>query len=331
VDQVDALLAGAVPQQLGADPQGSDAVGDRRAQFVVGEHGHQAHPGSGGGGGGGAILIASSGTLRVTGSINAMGGDAGGTAGTGVGAYGAGGSGGAIRLMASTVAGNGTLSANGGCANYNNARRQLCGADGGHNQYGGSEGRIRIEGESITYNGTSQPAFVRGDVGPVFIANAPALRIASVGGQAVAAVPTGTNDVSLPADTTAPVVVTFETTNVPVGNTVRLRVVPVGGIPSEAISPAITGTTAAGTAQVSVVLPQGSSTLQATTTYTVVVAALEDEALREKLSRLAQNERVEKVEVTVALEGGARARLITHDGKSFDMPYEALGAIGFKG
>jgi hypothetical protein len=287
-------------------------------------------PGSGGGGGGGAILIASSGTLRVTGSIDATGGDGAGHVGTGVGGQGAGGSGGAIRLIATTVAGNGSVLANGGCINYNNNRRQYCGYDG-RNNYGGSEGRIRIEGESITFSGTSQPTFVRGDIGPVFIANAPALRIAAVAGQAVAAVPTGSNDVNLPADTTDPVLVTFETTNVPVGNTVQLRVVPSSGMPSEAISPAITGTTAAGTAQLSVVLPQGSSTLQATTTYTVIVAALEDEALSEKLSRLASNERVEKVEVTIALEGGARARLITGSGKSFDMPYETLSAIGFKG
>ncbi|MET3930832.1 hypothetical protein ABIE51_002719 [Lysobacter sp. OAE881] len=287
-------------------------------------------PGSGGGGGGGAVLIASSGTLRITGSIDATGGDGAGHAGTGTGGQGAGGSGGAIRLVATTVAGNGSVLANGGCINYNNSRRQYCGYDG-RNNYGGSEGRIRIEGESITFSGTSQPTFVRGDIGPVFIANAPALRISAVAGQAVAAVPTGSNDVSLPASTTGPVVVTFETTNVPVGNTVQLRVVPVNGMPSEAISPAITGTTASGTAQVSVVLPQGSSTLQATTTYTVVVAALGDDALSEKLSRLASNERVEKVEVTIALDGGARARLVTGSGRTFDMPYETLSAIGFKG
>ncbi|MBU8975710.1 MULTISPECIES: hypothetical protein [unclassified Lysobacter] len=295
-----------------------------------GGRGGTNYPGSGGGGGGGAILIASSGTLRITGSVDATGGDGAGHGGTGAGGQGAGGSGGAIRLVATTVAGNGTVYASGGCINYNGNRRQYCGYDG-RSVYGGSEGRIRIEGESVTYNGTSQPTYVRGDIGPVFIANAPALRISSVAGQAVAAVPTGTNDVNLPDTTTGPVVVGFETTNVPVGNTVQLRIVPASGTPSEAISPAITGTTAAGTAQVSVTLPRGSSTLQATTTYTVVIAALEDEALREKLSRLAQNERVEKVEVTVALHGGARARLITDSGKSFDLPYEALSEIGFKG
>ena len=75
------------------------------------------YPGAGGGGGGGAILIASSGTLKLTGSITAIGGDGGGLAGTGVGSRGAGGSGGAIRLLGTVVTGGGTLSAEGGCVN----------------------------------------------------------------------------------------------------------------------------------------------------------------------------------------------------------------------
>ena len=296
-----------------------------------GGRGGTNYPGSGGGGGGGAILIASSGTLRVTGKIDASGGDGGGLAGANVGGQGAGGAGGAIRLVGSTVAGNGALTAAGGCINYNNLRQQRCGATGGSSEYGGSEGRIRVEGDSITYTGTSTPAYVRGEVGPVFIANAPSLRIASVGGKAVPGAPTGINDVTLPATTTEAVVVQFESINVPVGNTIKLRVVPAYGTTSEVVTPAIAGSTAAGTTQVSVTLPQGPSTLQATTTYTVVVAALDDAALGERLRHLADNQDVEKVEVTVALEGGARARLLTRGGQAFEMPYEALSAIGFRG
>ena len=295
-----------------------------------GGRGGTNYPGSGGGGGGGAILIAASGTLTITGSIDTTGGDGGDLSGAGVGGRGAGGSGGAIRLLASTVAGNGKLYASGGCITSGGTRRQSCGYSGESNEYGGSIGRIRIEGDTIGYTGTSSPAYVRGDVGPVFIAGAPTLRIASVAGQSVPVVPTGDKDVTLPASATDPVVITFETVNVPVGNTVQLRVVPESGTTSEALSPAISGSTAAGTASVSIVLPQGASTLQATTTYTVILA-MEDRDLVEKLSRLAQNERVEKVEVTVALQGGARAKLITDSGRSFDMPYEALSAIGFKG
>lgn len=319
----------------GYGPSGS-SYGSTLLQPLVGGsgggggRGGSNFPGSGGGGGGGAILIAASGTLTITGSVDATGGDGGDLAGTGVGGRGAGGSGGAIRLLASNVTGNGKLYAQGGCIVASGNRRQYCGYSG-RNEYGGSEGRIRIEGDAISYTGTNSPTYVRGDVGPVFIAGAPTLRIASVAGQAVPAVPTGSNDVTLPATTTDPVSITFETANVPVGNTVQLRVVPAYGTTSEAISPAITGSTAAGTAALSIVLPQGPSTLQATTTYTVIVASMEDRKLIEKLSRLAQNERVEKVEVTVALQGGARARLITDSGKAFEMPYEALSAVGFKG
>ena len=204
-----------------------------------GGRGGTTYPGSGGGGGGGAILIAATGTMTVTGSIDSTGGDAGGLAGTGTGGYGAGGSGGAVRLMATSITGNGKLYAAGGCLNFSNARRQYCGITGNSNSRGGAPGRIRLEAEAIT--------------------------------------------------------------------------------------PAIAGTAAAGTASVSVVLPSGPSTLQATTTYTVVVAGELD------LSRFAQNEPVDKVEVTVSLHGETRTRVLTTSGKAYDVPYRALQAAGFRG
>jgi len=290
-----------------------------------GGRGGTAFPGSGGGGGGGAILIASSGVLQVTGTINARGGDGGGLSGANAGGNGAGGSGGAIRLVGSTVSGNGGLYADGGCINSGNQPRQGCGATGGYNQYGGSAGRIRIEGEAITYSGSASPAFVADVPGPVFIAEAPSLRIASVAGTAVPANPTGNADVTLPATTTGPIDVVFQTVNVPVGNTVLLRVVPAYGQATEALSPAITGSSASGNASVSVTLPSGPSTLQATTTYTVVVAGTLD------LSRFAHNEQVEKVEVTVSMVGEATARLLTASGKAYDVSYAALRAAGFRG
>lgn len=284
-------------------------------------------PGSGGGGGAGAILIASSGILKIAagGYIDATGGDGGGIAGSGAGGQGIGGSGGAIRLIGTTVTGTGGLYVNGGCITTTSGRRQSCGSTGSSGSWGGSPGRIRIEGDNITYTGSAQPSFVADIPSPVVIAGAPTLRIASVAGTAVPTNPTGTADVTLPSSTTGPIAVTFETQNVPLGNTVTLRVVPAYGDVIQAISPAITGSVAAGTASATVTLPQGPSTLQATTSYTVVVSAAED------YSRFANNERVEKVEVTVALQGPARAKLITASGKSYDMSYEALRAAGFKG
>ena len=73
-------------------------------------------------------------------------------------------------------------------------------------------------------------------------------------------------------------------------------------------------------------LPQGPSTLQATTTYTVVVA------MGEALSRFAQNERVEKVQLIATLGGAEnQAKLITVSGKEYMVPLSVLQMVGFAG
>lgn len=312
-------------------PPAAKAYGSALLQPLIGGsgggggRGGATYPGGGGGGGGGAILIAASGNMSLTGTIDATGGDAAGTNGTGVGGEGGGGSGGAIRLMATAISGNGRVYANGGCWNYNGNRRQYCGVTGDGGARGGSQGRIRLEAEAITFNGTSEPTYTKDVPGPVFLSDVPSLRIASVAGNAVPDTPTGNADITLPADTTNAVEVTFQTRNVPVGNTVLLRVVPAYGRVVEVISPAIAGTSSNGTAAVSVTLPAGPSTLQATTTYTVVVAGQLD------LSQFAQNEAVEKVEVTVALNGETTTRVLTASGKAYDVPYRALQAAGFRG
>ncbi len=292
-----------------------------------GGRGGTTYPGSGGGGGGGAVLIAASGTITIqsTGQIDTTGGDAGGALGTGVGGGGAGGSGGAIRLIATRIQGNGALYASGGCINSSNQRRQACLDANNFGGYGGSAGRIRLEAESITFTGTNQPTYSADLPGPIFVSGVPSLRIASVAGSAVPANPSGVADVTLPANITNPVTVTFETTNVPTGNTVLLKVVPAYGEPAQALSPAIAGTTTAGTASVQVALPQGVSVLQATTTYTVVVA------MGEALSRFANNERVEKVQLIATLGGESQARLITVTGKEYVVPASVLQMVGFAG
>jgi hypothetical protein len=277
-------------------------------------------PGSGGGGGGGALLIASSGTVSLTGSINASGGYGGLVLGAGAGGPGGGGSGGAVRVVANTVSGNGPITAQYACPQGDPAR------DGIWSCYymRSSQGRIRIEADSITYSGTSIPTYSADVPGPVFLASLPSLRIATVAGTTVPDNPTGNADVALPTNVANPVTVTFQTVNVPAGNTVLLKLVPAYGAPTEVLSPAITGTTASGTASVQVSLPQGPSTLQATTTYTIVVA------MGEALSRFAQNERVEKVQLTATLGGEqAQAKLITVSGKEYLVPASVLQMVGF--
>lgn len=281
--------------------------------------------GAGGGGGGGALLIAASGTITITnstGKILAMGGAGGSVAPAGCqsvpdrSSAGGGGSGGAIRLVATTITGNGQISADNGARGT-----AACGYEGGT----GGDGRVRLEAESITRTAGSTPSHSFGQPGPIFIAGAPTLSIASVAGVTVPQPPTGVADVRLPATTANPVTVSFSTTNIPVGNTVKLSVVPASGAEVTAISTALTGSTAAATANASIALPTGASTLQASITYTVVVA------VGDALSRFALGERVDRVTVTAGMDGKSSTTLITVSGREFVAPPEALRIAAWGG
>jgi hypothetical protein len=279
--------------------------------------------GTGGGGGGGAILIASSGTVSITGSILARGGNSGFSGGSGCGGRGGYGSGGAIRIVATTISGNGTIDANQPNTSYS-SYDSTCYVTGNLNMHGGSgsTGRIRLESETFTRTAASTPAHSFGTPSSVFVAGLPTLRITSVAGVAAPANPTGNADITLPSTTPNPVTVEFATTGVPVGNTVSLRVTPAYGDAVTVVSPAVTGSTAAGTASVSATLPSGPSVLSATTTYTIVTA------MGEALSIYAQGETVEKVRLTTTMNGPTLATLITKSGKEFEVPHAALAMIG---
>lgn len=283
-------------------------------------------PGSGGGGGGGGIVIASSGTISVTGSILANGGVPVSTGTTdGRGTQGGAGSGGAIRLIATTVSGNGTISAAGGSFpgesgwQYGSAY-YLCSYIGLNNysNYGGL-GRIRIEAESLQRTTATNPGYYGGSPSLVFVPGMPTLTIDSVGGIATPATPTGVNDVALPSTFTNPVTVTFVTSGVTVGSTIKLTVIPPKGQAFSATSAATTGTAASATSSVAVTLPSGAVTLQATVTYTVVAS------VGDAMSVYAQGERVEKV--TLASTFGSKestATLTTVSGKEYVVPASAL-------
>ncbi|WIV98031.1 hypothetical protein [Kinneretia aquatilis] len=276
--------------------------------------------GSGGGGGGGALLIAVSGTLTVnssTGKILANGGNSGSVSGAGCdtanqSSAGGGGSGGAIRLIATNLTGNGEIS-----ARYGSSGSASCGASGG----AGGNGRVRLEAESVTRTAGTTPAASTAQPGPVFIAGTPTLKITSVAGVNVPEPPTGVADVKLPVGTANPVTVTFATTGVPVGNTVRLAVTPNNGPEVSTVSTALAGTPQAATASATIALPGGSSTLQATITYTVVVA------MGNALSQFAQGERVERISLMAGLDGRSRTTLITVSGREFEATPEALAML----
>ena len=155
-----------------------------------------------------------------------------------------------------------------------------------------------------------------------FVAGLPTLRITSVAGTAAPASPTGNADITLPSTTPNPVTVEFATTGVPTGNIVSLLMTPAYGDAVTVFSPAITGSTTAGTASASVTLPSGPSVLSASTTYTIVTA------MGEALSIYAQGEVVEKVRLSTTVNGPTLATLITVSGKEFAVPHAALAMIG---
>ena len=279
-----------------------------------GGSGGVSFPGAGGGGGGGAILIASSGTINLTGSIVASGGAGGSGAGANLGGAGGGGSGGAVRLVATTITGNGPISAGGGpagtvpCCQFG-----FVGAAGD-----GAPGRIRLEAETFNRTAGTLPAASIALPGPVFVAGAPTLTIASVAGVSAPANPTGNADITLAATTPNPVTVVFTTSGVPVGNIVQLTVVPAFGPKTVTVTPALTGSTASASASVAVTLPVGSSVLQAQTTFTIVAA------LGDLLRNFAGNERVERITLSATYGGKSKATLITVSGREYEAPAEAM-------
>jgi hypothetical protein len=305
-------------------PQGGPVYGSSQLLPLVGgsggggASGGAAFAGSGGGGGGGALLIAASGTVAISGSILANGGRAGDSSGAGTGSTGGGGSGGAVRILASTISGNGTVSAQGGAAATLSQTTISVYTSG----TAGANGRIRLESDIINRTAATTPAYTFSAPGAVFVAGFPKLRIARVAGIDVPAQPSGNGDVILPATTPNPVAVEFESSGVPVGNTVKLTVTPPSGAITTAVSNALSGSTQTATASASVNLPTGPSILSAQTTYTIV-AALGDE-----LSRYAQGERVEKVRLGAVLGGRSTVTLITVSGKEFAVPQAALAGWG---
>jgi len=267
--------------------------------------------GSGGGGGGGAILIASSGTVNVTGSILAKGGNSGQVSGSSSGSSGGGGSGGAIRIIATTISGNGTISATAGSVGSVTAS----GFSGGT----GAAGRIRLEAESVTRSSATSPAYsFSGTPGAVFLTGLPTLKIDSIASVSVPIAPTGVADVILPANTANPVTITFTTLGVPDDSNVQLTVTPaIGEIVTQ------NATVTANAASMSVSLPSGPSTLTAITTYTVIAS------LGDALSTYAMGERVKKVRLSTSLNGPSMLTLISVSGKEYTMPSQvAAGILG---
>lgn len=196
------------------------------------------------------------------------------------------------------MVGAGTINANGGSGGSGSGGR-------------GGEGRIRLEAENVLHLSSTSPAFSFGSPGPLFVPAQPALRFFTVAGIAVPVDPTGFGDLTVPAETSNPVSIVLATSGVPVGSTIKVRVIPQFA-PSIVIdSPPTAGTVAAATTSVSMDIPGGHNVLSAETTYTVIAS------VGDGLSRFAEGERVEKVTLTSTLGKGNQATLHTASGREF--------------
>jgi len=262
--------------------------------------------GGGGGGGGGAILLASSttiffgiGTGGVPAGINAAGGH-GFANGLAV-IDGGGGSGGAIRVVANTISGT-------PCFDVNRGDGQL-----GDSFSDAALGMVRVEafnlsGVSIS---CSTSVVTLGQPNPVTISNPPTLRIASVGGVAAPATPTGLinapPDIVVPTSVPNPVSVVVNGTNLPSGTAIQVKLTPETGDPTT-VAGTLTGSTASSTATVNLNLPSGGvSVIRATVTLDVLVALGKPTFIN--------GEKVEKVEVASSFGGASEVVYITRSGR----------------
>lgn len=265
-------------------------------------------PGAGGGGGGGALLLVASGSVTLTGSIQARGGNGGAArncsnnSALDNGGPGGGGSGGAIRIVASAYSGAGTLSVTGGGA--------------------GCSGVAYIGGGAGAVGRTSVDVITGGvfDVGGM-----PTLTVTSIGGVAAPAQPSGSGDVQLAADLANPVTVEITATGIPVGTVVKLTVLHPFASAASYNSTPLAGTLASSAASASISVLTGTSSLLASTTYAITLA------MGEALSVYAQGERVERVALSAAMGEGTQATLITISGKEFEVPLAVLATMPAQG
>lgn len=301
--------------------RGGQRYGTRTLVPLIGGSGGGGHATSsgitafGGGGGGGAILLASSGTITLGdamggGSILANGGNGVGlnTSSPTSGA----GSGGAIRLVAGTITGRITIQVVGGTSSLSQFGTGL----GGH-------GYIRIE--ACSYNGfqptatptttsTNDPIISLAAPSSVIYPSAPMLRIVSVAGLAAPATPTGsfhgTPDIVVPTAQANPVAVALEATNVPLGTTASVVLVPETGSIVTVQSTGLAGNLATSTATANVTLPAtGSSLISAHLSFT----PSGNRPLKSEL--LIDGEPVKRIEVAAKFGGQSEVTYITESGK----------------
>lgn len=210
-----------------------------------------------GGAGGGALVLASSSSITVNGSINANGGNGGvGDAGANTivcSNTGGGGSGGAIRLVANTIGGSGTLS--------------VAGGNGGQ----GTSGATRLEAFTLNFTGSFSGPFTEGAPASVFLPTIPpTLQVTSVNGVTLTQPTSGslqTPDATINSAT--PVTITIQTTGIPPGTVLTLLVYGASNGSTQAVqTTALQGTLQSATASASAIFPSGLSLKLVKATWT---------------------------------------------------------------
>lgn len=164
---------------------------------LIGGSGGAGGSGASGGAGGGALLIASSVSINVTGTITANGGAS-------VNNVSGAGSGGGIRLVAPAISGTGAIT-----------------AAGGSSACGGVSGVVRLEFFQDTFTGTISGNFYGATPVNVFApapGSQPTIMVTSIGGVAVPANPTGSFTVpDVLLNSTSPLTVNIQASNIPLG------------------------------------------------------------------------------------------------------------------
>ena len=258
--------------------------------------------GGGGGGGGGAILIASSVSITIPDNSDSTRGiySRGGEGGPGFQAHtGGSGSGGAIRLVSNIISGSPCLDVRSLPANFSIAV--------------GSSGIIRIEAFDLSQYvprcSTSEQTL--GQPNPVILPNTPTLTIASVGGIASPASPSGSfnapPDIVVPTSVPNPVQVVVNGTNLPSGTGVQVKLTPESGTPTT-VPGTLTGSTASSTATVNLTLPNGGlCVIRATVILEVLIS--------QSNPMFINGERVRQIEVAATFGGESEVVYVTTSGR----------------
>jgi hypothetical protein len=131
-------------------------------------------------------------------------------------------------------------------------------------------------------------------------------------------IPSGSNDVTLPANLPNPVSVEVSGNGIPLGTIIAIRVTPSFGVQESATTPGLAGALGNSTASASVNIPAGSNVVSASATFTIVGD------LRESMRRFAQGEPVDRIRLETTLGQTGKAYAVTQAGREFELPKEAM-------